>query len=169
MSGSNLRRSSRKLKQEEFTAGMIVEITRNRTRSKGRLVSKLTDASSSNPRWLVAFDEESLPEEDIYESYFGKIIEKVHYNNGIKARRATSATSKEAKKSAATTTSKTSTTGPPNNDVIPSRQRKKSAKSPPTTPTELAKVSSDTTEEISVSSDSKKTQNDGYRRGREIG
>jgi len=42
----------------------------------GRLVSKLavTRKNLSNPRWVVAFDEESWPEEDMYESDFGKII-----------------------------------------------------------------------------------------------
>jgi len=119
-------------------------------------VSKLTDASSSNPRWLVAFDEDSLPEEDIYESYFGKIIEKVHDNDDIKPQRATKSTNNKDTKNSATT-SATSVTGPPNN-VIQSRQKKKSVKSPTTISPEPTKVPSGTTEEISVSSKDKKSK-----------
>jgi hypothetical protein len=53
----------------------IAQISKDPAVNKGRLVSKLTE-TSSNPRWLVAFDDESWTEEDMYESSFGQILGK---------------------------------------------------------------------------------------------
>lgn len=103
---------------------------------------------------MVAFDEESWPEEDIYESYFGKIIETVS-DTEDKARNSIK-TGKEIKKGAPSSATTSSSSGPAPDNTGQSRQKKKSAKSPPTTPPEPTKSSSDKAEEDSVSSHGKK-------------
>jgi hypothetical protein len=52
------------------------QIPKDQAVAKGRLISKMTETSSLKPRWLVAFDEESWTEEDMYESSFGQILGK---------------------------------------------------------------------------------------------
>lgn len=78
---AGVRRSTRRREKSSlvFQVGDIVEINRVRGRSKGRLVSRLTDDASSTPRWLVAFDDESWAEEDMYESNFGAILGKADF------------------------------------------------------------------------------------------
>jgi hypothetical protein len=71
-----------------FAVYLTCQITRDRVRCKGRLVSKrTTDSSSTNPRWLVAFDENSWEEQDMYESSFGMVISKSSGKGHASARR----------------------------------------------------------------------------------
>jgi hypothetical protein len=50
------------------------QISKDQAQFKGRLISKFTETSSLNPQWLVAFDDESWDDVDMYESSFGQIL-----------------------------------------------------------------------------------------------
>lgn len=133
----------------------LLQITRDRIRSKGRLVSKLTtDESSSNPRWLVAFDEKSWPEEDMYESAFGKIIGKVsdvnlqhiqprHNSNGTKST-TTSSTRKPSSQPPPTSSGGT----PAGSQASQPRQKKKTEVSRSPSPPQQVSEASNGHEEV---------------------
>lgn len=74
--------------------------------SRGRLVSKLSTDGDPNPRWLVAFDEHSWTEEDMYESNFGEVLGKASEEvPKAKTRNTAPRASKDAKESSVTTAS----------------------------------------------------------------
>jgi len=79
----SLRRSTRRnaKKPSSYSVGDFVEVTRNEKKVKGRLVYKLTEGPTANPRWLVAFDDKpAWKEEEVYEKAFGKHLSKFEEN-----------------------------------------------------------------------------------------
>lgn len=55
----------------------LLQVTRNEAIVKGKLLQKLSEGKTANPRWLVAFvDEPSWKDEELYEAVFGKHLPK---------------------------------------------------------------------------------------------
>mmetsp|Transcript_3592 Transcript_3592/g.6031 ORF Transcript_3592/g.6031 Transcript_3592/m.6031 type:complete len:239 (-) Transcript_3592:145-861(-) len=75
MSAASLRRSGRRAirKNSDYNVGDVVEVARNESVVKGKLLQELSEGKTANPRWLVAFiDEPAWKDEELYEKAFGK-------------------------------------------------------------------------------------------------
>mmetsp|Transcript_21973 Transcript_21973/g.32454 ORF Transcript_21973/g.32454 Transcript_21973/m.32454 type:complete len:232 (+) Transcript_21973:88-783(+) len=75
----SLRRSTRRNTRNSpvYNVGDLVEVAKNDSVVRGRLVQKLTESPASNPRWLVAFDDNpAWKNEELYEKDLGKQLPK---------------------------------------------------------------------------------------------
>jgi hypothetical protein len=110
------------------------QISKDQTLTNGRLISKLAETSSSlNPRWLVAFDDESRTEEDMYESSFGKIIGKAAVTEPADSNKNKTEKNKETVTVAVDTPKTTARNGSP----VASPQNSAKTKTPAVSPIEM--------------------------------